>query len=418
METHIDTIIVGAGQAGLAASEHLAKYGCPHLILEQYKVADSWQNHRWDSLVSNGPAWHDRLPTLKIPGVRAEEFATAGELVSYLELYANKVAAPVRAGVQVRRVQRLVGKRGFSVETSDGRITCKNIIAASGTMRTPKPMRLIPDSQDILQIHSCEYKNPDQLNPGATLVVGSGSSGTQIAVELMVSGRLVYLSMGQNMRPPRSYRGVDFAWWSSVLGLWDAVPTEGQRHTTIAVSGAHISQTIDYRKLNARGMRLVGHTDSYDNGNVFFRNSLKSSIEYGNIKYLESLRLADDYAMRNGLNLPAEPDAWTVPSITNDEMYPIRKLNLRDDNIKNIIWAHGFQLNYDWIDVEAAFHKCGTPRHTYGISPVQGLYFLGLPWQVNRSSSFIWGEWNDAALIARTIWYRNNYWEYRNPEQI
>jgi len=417
LEKHIDTVVVGAGQAGLSASEHLTRYGCPHVILEQHSIGESWRNDRWDSLVSNGPAWHDRLPTLEIPGVGAQDFATAKQLVAYLELYAKNIAAPVRTGIQVRRVQRLVGKRGFSVETSEGTITCRNIIAASGTMRTPRQSTLIPKSKDILQLHSCEYRNPDQLNPGATLVVGSGSSGTQIAVELMVSGRTVYLSLGQNMRPPRSYRGMDFAWWSSVLGMWDATPIEGQTHTTIAVSGAHISQTIDYRKLNAMGMRLVGQTSGFENGNVVFRNTLKGSIDYSNLKYLESLKLADEYIMRNGLDLPDDPDAWYVPPITNDEMYPIRRLNLKDDNIRNIIWSHGFQLKYDWIDVDEALKDDGSPIHTYGISPQAGLYFLGLPWQINRSSSFLWGEWNDAAFIAKTIWYRGNYWKYSNPEK-
>ena len=411
---HIETVIVGAGQAGLSISEHLTRFGCPHVLLEQNVIGDSWRNERWDSMLSNGPAWHDRLPSLEFPDVAPDQYATAAQVADYLELYAKKTAAPVRTGVKVLRAQRRVRKKGFRIETSDGVLLTENLVAASGTMRSAKRSNLIPEAQGLLQIHSSEYRNPEQLNPGCTLVIGSGASGTQIAIELMESGRSVFLSLGHNMRPPRTYRTIASARWSSVLGLWDTVADSSERNTTIAQSGSPISHTIDYRKLNKKGMRLVGKTDGFDNGRITFKDTLRESVEYGNRKYLENLRLVDEYITRNGLELPLDRDAWLISPITDDELYPCKALDLRKENILNIIWAHGFNIEYSWMDIDRALRDDGYPIHKYGISPEEGLYFIGLPWQINRSSSFIWGEWNDAALIAQTIWRRRGYFEYRN----
>lgn len=411
---HIETVIVGAGQAGLSISEHLTRFGCPHVLLEQNVIGDSWRNERWDSMLSNGPAWHDRLPSLEFPDVAPDQYATAAQVADYLELYAKKIAVPVRTGVKVLRAQRRVRKKGFRIETSDGVLLTENLVAASGTMRSAKRSNLIPEAKGLLQIHSSEYRNPEQLNPGCTLVIGSGASGTQIAIELMESGRSVFLSLGHNMRPPRTYRTIASARWSHLLGLWDTVADSSERNTTVAQSGSPISHTIDYRKLNQKGMRLVGKTDGFDNGRITFKDTLRESIEYGNRKYLENLRLIDEYITRNGLELPLDTDAWLIPPITDDELYPYKALDLGKDNISNIIWAHGFNIEYSWMDIDRALRDDGYPIHKYGISPEVGLYFIGLPWQINRSSSFIWGEWNDAAFIAQTIWRRRGYFEYRN----
>lgn len=412
---HIETVIVGAGQAGLSVSEHLTSFKCPHVLLEQNVIGDSWRNGRWDAMLSNGPAWHDRLPSLEFPNVAPDQYATAAQVADYLELYAKKVAAPVRTGVKVLRAQRNVRKKGFRIETSDGVLLADNLVAASGTMRTAKRSNLIPETEGLLQIHSSEYRNPGQLNPGGVLVVGSGASGTQIAIELMASGRSVYLSLGHNTRPPRRYRTISSAWWSSVLGQWDGPADSNERNATVAQSGSPMSHTIDYRALNQKGLRLVGKTDGFDNGKITFKDTLRESIEYGNRKYLENLRLADEYIARNGLELPSDREAWLIPPITDDELYPVKALDIWKDNISNVIWAHGFNIEYGWMDIDRALRDDGYPIHKYGISPEQDLYFIGLPWQVNRSSSFIWGEWNDAGLIAQTIWRRRGYWEYRDP---
>src|SRR5246127_5014790 len=132
----IDTLVVGGGQAGIAMSEHLSVNGVPHLVLERNRVAERWRTARWDSLVTNGPAWHDRFPGLTFgdvdKSVGPDEFPLKDTVADYLVAYAKKVAAPVRCGVEVLKVERKVGQRGFRIETSTGAIEAHRLVAATG----------------------------------------------------------------------------------------------------------------------------------------------------------------------------------------------------------------------------------------------------------------------------------------------
>src|SRR5581483_10166414 len=275
----IDTLVVGGGQAGLAASEHLSANGVPHLVLERHRIAERWRSERWDSLVANGPAWHDRFPGLEFsdvdPGVGPNDFPPKETVADYFVAYARKISAPIRCGVEVLSVERKLGSPGFRVETSAGTLEADRIVAATGAFQRPVMPGMVPAEAHVLQMHSAQYRNPAQLPEGAVLVVGSGSSGTQIAEELLESGRRVYLSVGPHDRPPRAYRGRDYCWWLGVLGKWDAVAREaGKEHVTIAVSGAHGGHTIDFRLLAAKGMILVGRTEAYQNGVISFASDL------------------------------------------------------------------------------------------------------------------------------------------------
>ena len=250
----IDTLVVGGGQAGIAMSEHLSVNGVPHLILERNRVAERWRTERWDSLVANGPAWHDRFPGLTFSdvdkGVGPDDFPLKDTVADYLVAYAKKIAAPVRCGVEVLKVERKAGQCGFRIETPAGVIEAHRVVAATGSFQCPIVPAMVPAETDVLQMHSTAYRNPAQLPDGAVLVVGSGSSGTQIAEELLEAGRKVFLSVGPHERPPRAYRGRDYCWWLGVLGKWDAAAQEaGKEHVTIAVSGAHGGHTIDFRLL-------------------------------------------------------------------------------------------------------------------------------------------------------------------------
>lgn len=216
-QIHVDTLVVGAGQAGVAMSEHLGKLGVPHLVLERKRIAEAWRSGRWDSLVANGPAWHDRFPGLEFD-LHPDAFAAKDQVADYFEAYARQVNAPIRTGVEVRQVQRNIGRPGFTVETSMGPIQANRVVAATGPFQRPVIPPIAPADTGLLQIHSADYRNPRQLPEGAVLVVGAGSSGVQIADELQRAGRPVYLSVGAHDRPPRAYRGRDFCWWLGVLG--------------------------------------------------------------------------------------------------------------------------------------------------------------------------------------------------------
>src|SRR5215469_6715583 len=243
----IDTLVVGGGQAGLAMSEHLSKCGLAHLVLERHRIAERWRSERWDSLVANGPAWHDRFPGMEFDDVDPDGFASKERVADYFVDYAKKINAPIRTGVDVKKVERKTGQPGFIVETSEGVIEARRVVVATGPFQRPVIPPIAPKAGDIHQIHSADYKNPGQLPEGAVLVVGAGSSGVQIADELQRAGRKVYLSVGPHDRPPRGYRGRDFCWWLGVLGHWDARAVQpGMEHVTISVSGAHGGHTVDF----------------------------------------------------------------------------------------------------------------------------------------------------------------------------
>jgi putative flavoprotein involved in K+ transport len=409
----VDTLVVGGGQAGLAMSEHLSKCGVPHLVLERARIAERWRSERWDSLVANGPAWHDRFPGMEFPDIDPDDFVPKEKVADYFVAYAEMIAAPIRCGVEVGKVQRNIGPPGFGVETSDGVIEANNVVAATGPFQRPIIPALIPDDAPILQIHSNAYRNPGQLPEGAVLVVGAGSSGVQIADELLLAGRRVYLSVGAHDRPPRAYRGRDYCWWLGVLGKWDAAtPPAGAEHVTIAVSGAYGGLTVDFRRLAAQGVTLVGVTKSFENGVMRFAPDLAQNLARGDANYLSVLDEADAYVARNGLDLPEEPEARRIlpdPTCVTD---PILALNLKEAGIGSIIWATGYRVDYSWLKVDA-FDEKGRPKHQRGVSAEPGIYFLGLPWLSSRGSSFIFGVWDDARFLADHIATQRSYLAYR-----
>lgn len=409
-----EVLVVGAGQAGIAMSEHLGAHGVPHLVVERDRIAERWRSWRWDSLVANGPAWHDRFPGLDFD-VDPDGFAGKEEVADYLVAYAEKVDAPIRTGVEVRSVQKLPGRLGFRVETSDGVIDARYVVAATGAFQKPVIPDLVPADAGLHQIHSSGYCNPSQLPEGAVLVVGAGSSGVQIADELRRSGRRTYLAVGPHDRPPRSYRGRDFCWWLGVLGKWDAAaPPRGAEHVTIAVSGAHGGHTVDFRDLAADGITLLGRAESFGDGVLHFADDLRTNVENGDANYLSMLDEADAYVTRNGLDLPEEPEARIIGHDPECMTHPIRELDLAAAGITSVIWAVGFSFDYGWLKVDA-FDETGKPRHQRGVSTEPGIYFLGLPWQSRRGSSFIWGVWHDAKFIADQIAIQRSYLAHHAP---
>jgi putative flavoprotein involved in K+ transport len=407
-----DTLIVGGGQAGLAMSEHLSRHGVPHLILERHRIAERWRSERWDSLVANGPAWHDRFPTMEFAGLDPDAFASKEDVADYFVAYAVQISAPIHCGIEVTEVRRNVGQSGFEVTTSKGVLEAKNVVAATGPFQRPIIPAVVPDDADVMQIHSNAYRKPGQLPEGAVLVVGAGSSGTQIADELLSAGRRVYLSIGPHDRPPRRYRDRDFVWWLGVLGKWDAQAVPGMEHVTIAVSGAGGGRTVDFRHLAADGMTLLGMTTSFNDGVLSFAPDLADNLAGGDANYLSLLDEADAYIAQTGLDLPEEPAARRIdpdPACVTD---PILELDLAKAGIATIIWATGYALDYSWLKVDA-FDDQGRPKHQRGVSAEPGVYFLGLPWLSRRGSSFIWGVWHDAKFLADQIAIQRSYQDYR-----
>lgn len=413
----IDTLVVGGGQAGIATSEHLSKLGVPHLVLERSRIAERWRSERWDSLVANGPAWHDRFPNLEFDGSDPDAFIPKEQVADYFVAYSKKFNLPVRTGVEVKKVERNADRPGFTVETSEGIIEANRIVAATGPFQKPIIPSIAPKSDNITQIHSAQYHNPEQLPEGGVLVIGAGSSGVQIADELQRSGKQVYLSVGPHDRPPRSYRNRDFVWWLGVLGEWDAAAMKpGTEHVTIAVSGARGGHTVNFRALAHQGITLVGRTGSFAEGKVSFEADLVENVNNGDANYLSVLDAADAYIERNGLDLPEEPEARKQLPEPECMINPLSELDLTEAGITSIIWATGFGTDYSWLNVDT-FNEKGQPQHQRGVSNEPGVYFVGLPWLSRRGSTFIWGVWHDAKHIADHIATQRTYSEYKDPSQ-
>ncbi|MBJ6722890.1 NAD(P)-binding domain-containing protein, partial [Bacillus sp. PR5] len=291
-------------------SEHLSKANISHVVLEKGRIAESWRSARWDSLRANGPAWHDRLPSMRIPDIEQDVFTPKEKLVDYLSSFAENTKTPVRTGVTVLSVKKLPKKQGFLVSTTAGDFEAINVIAATGPFQVPVTPRIVPETADVVQMHSVAYKNPDQLPDGAVLVVGAGASGGQIAEELVDTGRKVYLSLGRHIRPPRFYRDREGAYWTGVLGRWDTVNRDKNvQNIALAISGVHTKMPIDYRLLASKGAVLVGRTEGYSDGKLTFADDLAKNIEEGNKSYLNTLDVIDRYIEYNGLDLPEYPDA-------------------------------------------------------------------------------------------------------------
>ncbi len=417
MVEKIAALVVGAGQAGVAMSEHLGKNGIPHLVLERNRIAERWRTSRWDSLVANGPAWHDRFPGMEFSGFAPDVFVPKEQVADYFEAYAKMIAAPIRCGVAVREVRRnIAGRPGFVAETSEGPIEAEYVVVATGAFQNPVIPNLVPQTAGVTQIHSESYRNPGQLPEGAVLVVGSGSSGVQIAEELLRAGRRVYLSVGPHDRPPRRYRGRDFVWWLGVLNKWDAEAPPATEHVTIAVSGAQGGHTIDFRRLAERGLTLLGRTESFSDGTLNFAPDLETNLANGDKNYLSVLDEADAYIAGNGLDLPQDPQAREIPANPECVTHPILQLKIEAAGITSIIWATGFAADYKWLKLHT-FNETGAPKHQRGVAAEPGLYFLGLPWQSRRGSSFIWGVWHDAKFLADHISKQRGYLAYKDSAQ-
>jgi putative flavoprotein involved in K+ transport len=252
-------------------------------------------------------------------------------------------------------------------------------------------------------VHASAYKEPDQLPPGAVLIVGSGASGAQIAEELVRAGRQVYLSVGRHKRMPRRYRGHDLIWWLGAMGL-DQTPVEerGPDATLPLITGAYGGHTIDFREFVSQGVTLLGRLQSVRDGVLHFAEDLGESLAYGDAAYGAFLDKVDGHVEQQGMNLPAEPAARTKRPDPPCVSEPLRQFDIRRIGLGSVIWATGYTFDFSWIDLPV-LNVRGEPRHDRGITRLHGIYFLGLPWLAKMNSSFLSGVADDAARLADCI---------------
>ena len=405
---HYSVIVVGGGQAGLSASYYLQRENIDHLVLEKHSVTHTWRNQRWDAFSLVTPNWQCALPGYSynddFKGTDPHGFMKKEEINQYLAGFVKKVNAPVREGVAVQRViPRAEG--GFQVHTSQGEFSADQVIVASGGYHTPIIPRLAERlPAELNQIHSEQYRNPQALPAGNVLVVGSGQSGAQIAEDLHLAGRKVYLAVGDAPRCARFYRGKDVVDWLAQMGYYDiGVDThplrEGVRdNTNHYVTGRDGGRDIDLRHFAREGMRLFGRLDGLQGTRLQFANNLAQSLDSADAVYNRINASIDQYIEQHAIDAPPgeryQP-VWT-PEQACDE------LDLEQEGITSIIWCIGFSPDFTWLEAPV-FNGRGHPAHQRGVTAQPGLYFLGLPWLYTWGSGRFSGVAKDARFLVDRI---------------
>ena len=406
---HHSVIIVGGGQAGLSASYYLQQQAIDHLVLEKHSLTHTWRNQRWDAFSLVTPNWQCALPGYRyseeFQGDEPNGFMKKEQINQYLAGFVKSVNAPAREGVSVQRVvPRATG--GFEVHTSQGEFTADEVIVASGGYHTPIIPRLAERlPADIQQLHSEQYRNPQALPAGNVLVVGSGQSGAQIAEDLHLAGRKVYLAVGDAPRCARFYRGKDVVDWLAEMGYYDiGVDThplrEGVRdNTNHYVTGRDGGRDIDLRAFARDGMQLFGRLEGLEHGCLTFASNLNASLEAADAVYNRINASIDKFIEQHGIDAPAGAVYQPVWAPSEER----RELDLHAEGITSIIWCIGFTPDFTWVEAPV-FNGRGQPGHQRGVTAQPGLYFLGLPWLYTWGSGRFSGVARDAEyLVARIV---------------
>jgi len=404
MEGFIETIIVGAGQAGLALSYHLTRQGRENLILEEAPaVANAWRNQRWDSFTLVTPNFQVRMPGAEYDGSDPYGFMSLQEVVAYFDEYIHRNRLPVRFGIKVLSVEK--GGSTYQVRTTNGDYVAKNVVIATGLYQSPKIPPFARDiTADIFQLHSMHYRNPSSLPDGAVLVVGTGQSGAQIAEELYQSGRKVYLSIGSAGRVPRRYRGRDINDWFTRMGMFDT--TVDQLKSPQAkfaphpqISGKNGGRSLNLHRFARDGVILLGHVRHAADGRVMLAPDLKETLAKVDQFETDALKTIDDYIARMSLSAPTE----TIPQLRDGYAQEvIAELDLKAAGIRTVLWATGYTFDFSLVKLPVT-DADGYPIQRRGITKYEGLYFLGLPWLHNRRSGILFGVGDDAAHLAAHI---------------
>ena len=405
MSELIETVVIGGGQAGLALSYHLRLASREHIVIERARIAESWRTERWDSLMFQFPNWSIRLPGHSYDFDNPDGFAPKDTVVKFIEDYANFIQAPVRCNVSVLALRYNTATQRFLIETNGNRLEAMNVVIATGSYHLPViPVYSTEISPKVFQIHTRDYRNPQQLPPGKILVVGSGASGVQIAEELEQSGRSVYLSVGRHDKVPRRYRQKDLYWWLDAMGIWRLPLAQKPELKTwrplfTGMAGGH---DIDLQQFVTNGMVLLGRMKGAAGSKLYFAADAKYTLVKSEVWFSSFRSEVDRYANESGLNLSPSPEL-ELPgfgSMSFDNQ--IELLDLIDAGISSIIWAGGFRYNFKWVKLPV-FDEAGEPIARRGVSGFPGLYFLGLRRTYAAGSSLLAGVGDDAAFLAEHI---------------
>ena len=399
------TVIVGGGHNGLAMSKRLSDRAIDHVVLERGDVAHSWRTQRWDAFTLLTPNWQTRLPGRTYDGDDPDGFMTGPEIAGFIAGYAAAVDAPVQSNTTVTAVRPT--SAGYEVVTDQGTWRCRCVVLASGACNlpsTPPFAAAVPDAVEV--VNPLEYRNPDQLPAGGVLVVGAAATGIQLADEIHASGRPVSLSVGEHVRMPRTYRGVDIQRWMERIGRLDERYDEVEEIlkargvASPQLIGTPERRTLDLNCLTDAGVQLRGRLGGVRDGVALFSGGLRNHC-----------RLADQKLGR----LLDDIDAWITDHDLDDDVDPPERaddtrlapntpltLDLTSGEVKSIVWATGFRPDLSWVELPV-FDSVGRLRHDGGVVDAPGVYFLGATFLRRRKSSFIHGADDDTHDLAEHL---------------
>ncbi|WP_087001904.1 MSMEG_0569 family flavin-dependent oxidoreductase [Rhizobium sullae] len=379
LKSHYSAVVIGGGQAGLSASHYLKRHGIDHVVFEKKTVAHKWKNERWDAFCLVTPNWQCQLPDHPYDGADPHGFMVKDEILAYVDRFVKKVDAPVFEQTSVTSLQ----KHGdlFLLETSAGAMTADAVVIATSLYADPAIPRAaerLPD--EIVQLHTAAYRNPNHLPEGGVIVVGSGQSGCQIAEDLHLAGRKVHLVTGNAPRCARFYRGRDVVDWLADIGQYDITVehdgmTKKKHDTNHYLTGRDGGRDIDLRKFALEGMALYGRMSGVAGGKMLFEPNLKANLDGADRVYNGINALIDRHIAEKNIKAP---DGSVYEPVWEPET-EITDLDLKAAGVTSVIWATGFSPDWSFVGLPI-FDGNAYPVHRRGVTAVDGVYVLGLPW--------------------------------------
>ena len=405
MENHYQVIIVGGGQAGLSVAYGLQEKGIKYIIFEKNEIASSWKNKRWDKFCLVTPNFQCRLPGYSYSGDDPEGFMQKDEIVDFVKGYAATFNPNIKEGVEVIEVSKNE-QSIFEVTTSLGAFTSEEVVIAAGNFHSP----IIPPvakkmDPSIKQLHSSEYKNPEQLEEGEILVVGTGQSGCQIAEDLHLAGKKVHLAVGDAPRSPRRYRGKDVVQWLEEMGYYDIAIEDHpdglavRKKTNHYLTGRDGGKEIDLRQFALEGMQLYGLLTDADKESFSFGTNLEKDLDKADTSYERIKAKIDSYIDKKGIKT-AEKEPVYKPVWKPDT--PVTSLDNKETNITTVIWCIGWGFDFSWIKLPILDEK-GYPEYNRGVTKEKGLYFIGMAWMHTWGSGRFSGIAPDAEYLGDYI---------------